>query len=261
MPLPAVPPLLLQKALPRRMVRFARRHAFALEWLAKALIPVKEFRELATHIRRMVRRMDILRPIAQRLIAAALAAPLVVPGIVPFAATPSMAAEPVAFANFTPRFSLTDTSGKAVRESDFRGQFVLMTFGYTYCPDVCPTTLQNVAQILDRLGADADTLVPLFVTIDPERDKPDHLAAYARAFHPRIRSLTGTADQIAETARHFGVIYRKSNVESAETYLMDHTARLYLVGRAGEPLGKFSHTVPPEELAQRIRQRMGGSGR
>lgn len=164
-------------------------------------------------------------------------------------------------ANFEPRFELSDTEGRTIRESDFKGRYVLITFGYTFCPDVCPTTLQTVALVLDQLGTDGESVIPVFVTIDPERDKPDHLRSYVQAFHKRLRAFTGTEAQIADTARNFRVIYRKSAVQSSETYLIDHTASLYLIGRMGEPLGKFSHNLAPDELARRVRQRMMGAQR
>jgi cytochrome oxidase Cu insertion factor (SCO1/SenC/PrrC family) len=181
---------------------------------------------------------------------------LVVLGVAVSLARPSAAAEAEPKPSFTPRFHLSDTQGRAVSDADFHGQFVLITFGYTYCPDVCPTTLQNVTLALARLGAAADKIAPLFVTIDPERDTPAQLAAYVKAFDPRVKALTGTQEQIAETARNFGVIYRKAAVQGAGAYLMDHTARLYFIGPAGQPLGKFSHTLSPGDLAERLWERM-----
>jgi cytochrome oxidase Cu insertion factor (SCO1/SenC/PrrC family) len=176
-------------------------------------------------------------------------------------ASPLAAAEPEPPPTFTPRFQLADTSGRAVSEADFRGKFMLITFGYTFCPDVCPTTLQNVTLALARIGTSADKIAPLFVTLDPERDLPANLASYVAAFDKRIKGLTGTPDQIAQAARNFGVIYRKAAVQSADSYLMDHTARLYFIGPTGQPLGKFSHTLSPDDLAGRIQERMARAGK
>lgn len=157
---------------------------------------------------------------------------------------------------FTPRFKLQDTKGKTITEADFKGRFLLITFGYTFCPDICPTTLNNIAQAFTKLGPKTDRISVLFVTIDPERDLPEHLATYMAAFDPRFQAATGTTEQIAEAARNFSVVYRKAYLPGVDSYFMDHTARVYFIGPNGETLGRFSHTLSADDLAGRIAERM-----
>jgi protein SCO1/2 len=152
-------------------------------------------------------------------------------------------------------FALVDTQGRAVTESDFRGRFMLVYFGFTYCPDVCPTSLTAIAQALDRLGADADKVVPVFITVDPERDTPEQMKEYVRHFHPRLVGLTGTPEQIAAAAKAYRVYYAKAKASGApaDDYTMDHTSIIYLMGRDGKFLAHFSHGTEPEAIAARVR--------
>jgi protein SCO1/2 len=126
-----------------------------------------------------------------------------------------------------------------------------MVFGYTFCPDVCPTTLQHVAQALDLLGSEADRVQPLFVTIDPERDSPEVLAAYVGAFHPRMVGLTGTRDQIERITRNYRVYRAKAEAGDGD-YLMDHSAFVYLLGSDGRLLTYLRHDASPESIAALI---------
>lgn len=139
-------------------------------------------------------------------------------------------------------FLLTNQDGKPARDTDFRGKYLLIYFGYTYCPDLCPTGLQSIAHALDQLGPDAAKVQPLFITIDPARDTPAKLKEYAASFHPKIIALTGTPEAIAAVAKEYQVYYAKGeNVEDGE-YLMDHSNLIYVM----DPKGKFLTTFPDE---------------
>lgn len=154
-------------------------------------------------------------------------------------------------------FSMTDHTGKAVTEADYQGKALLVFFGFTFCPDVCPTELQTIAATMDLLGVQASRVQPLFVTIDPERDKPARLADYVALFHPSIVGLTGTPQQVAAMARAFRVYYAKVTPPGAGDYLMDHSAFTYLLGPDGQVRGLFRPGVPPEELAEAVKRILG----
>jgi protein SCO1/2 len=152
-------------------------------------------------------------------------------------------------------FTLIDEDGKPITDRAFRGKFMLIFFGYTFCPDVCPTSLTLVAEALDALGKDADKVVPVFVSVDPERDTPAHLKEYVKKFHPAMRGLTGSKDQIAAAAKAYKVIYAKAEAAANDgNYLMDHSALLYLVGPDGKFRTFFSHGTGGAEMAQRIKE-------
>lgn len=153
-----------------------------------------------------------------------------------------------------PRYQLMDTHGKAISERDFAGRFQLIAFGYTYCPDICPTTLAEMSRIMELLGAQADYLQPLFVTVDPERDKPAALGRYVLFFHPRIIGLTGSPEQVRDVADRFKVRYEKHWAPGAaqEKYSIDHSAGMYLLGPDGHFVGKFAYATPPDKIAERI---------
>ena len=152
-------------------------------------------------------------------------------------------------------FALVDTEGRAVTDADFRGRLMLVFFGFTYCPDVCPTALTAIAQAIERLGKDASKIVPIFITVDPERDTPEQLKEYVRHFHPRLVGLTGSPEQIAAVAKAYRVYYAKARPQGApsDDYTMDHTAITYLMGRDGKFLAHFSHGTEPEAIAARVR--------
>ncbi len=145
-------------------------------------------------------------------------------------------------------FSLTDMHGHAVTDATYRGRWMLIYFGYAYCPDVCPTELQAISSALDVLGPDAAKVVPLFITIDPARDTPATLAQYVRLFDDRLIGLSGTADQVAAAARAFRVYYAKVPMPGSQAYLMDHSSFVYLMG----PDGKFRALLPPSDGASDI---------
>ncbi len=141
-------------------------------------------------------------------------------------------------------FSLIDGDGKPVTDQTWRGKYMLVYFGYTFCPDVCPTTLSNVADALDKMGPKADRLQPLFITVDPRRDIPAVVKQYAAAFSPRIIGLTGSAEQIAAAAKAYRVYYAEHRTGTGpDDYSMDHSSVLYLMG----PDGRFIAPVRADQ--------------
>ena len=149
-------------------------------------------------------------------------------------------------------FHLTDHNGKPRSLSDFRGKVVVMFFGYTHCPDVCPTTLAGLAQTLRLLGKDADRVQVLFVTVDPERDTRELLAQFVPAFDPRFLGLYGDAKATAEAASSFRVFYKKHPTKSG--YTMDHSTFSYLIDTEGKLRLMAGDREPADWLAQDIRQ-------
>ncbi len=154
-------------------------------------------------------------------------------------------------------FELIDQSGQTRTQADFAGRHMLVYFGYTYCPDVCPTSLSIMSQALDLIEAETgsleDRVVPLFVTVDPERDDVAAMAAYAEHFHPRLVALTGSDAQIAAAAKAYRVYYRKAEDPSASEYLMDHSSFIYLMGPDGSYVSHFAHNAKPQEIAQGLK--------
>jgi protein SCO1 len=125
-------------------------------------------------------------------------------------------------------FTLVDDTGAQVSEADLKGKSTVMYFGYTFCPEVCPTTLTDLAQWMQMIGQDADRLNYVFVTVDPERDTPKVMHDYVSAFDPRIRGLTGTSEQIAKVTKEYGVYYKRISTSDGG-YVMDHSAVLYMM--------------------------------
>lgn len=154
-------------------------------------------------------------------------------------------------------FALVDHTGRAVTDRDYRGRAALVFFGFTFCPDVCPTELGNVAAALDLLGADAARVAPLFVTIDPERDTPAKLADYVALFHPAIIGLTGTPEQVAAAARAYRVYYAKATPPGASDYVMDHSAFTYVLGPDGGVRALLRPGASPEDIARALRAALG----
>jgi protein SCO1/2 len=152
-------------------------------------------------------------------------------------------------------FALMDDTGKPRTDQDFRGKMMLVYFGYTHCPDACPTALQDMADALAKLGPAADQVAPLFITIDPERDTVAYLKGYAEQFDPHFVSLTGSAAEIAAAAKAYRVYYRKA--EDKPDYLMDHTSIIYLMGRDGVFRTHFTHETTPDQMAETIRKYLG----
>lgn len=158
-------------------------------------------------------------------------------------------------------FALTDHTGRAVTEADFRGKYMLIYFGYTYCPDVCPTELGVMTQALDRLGdPKAAAVQPVFISVDPERDTVAHMKDYVALFHPRLVGLTGKPEQVREAARAYRVYYAKAPQKDGgpDDYLMDHSSFIYLMGPDGKFVGVYPAGTTPEVLAQDLAKRLPG---
>lgn len=153
------------------------------------------------------------------------------------------------------RYLLMDTSGNSVTDRDFAGSFQLIAFGYTYCPDICPTTLSEVSLILKRLGPLGDQLQPIFITVDPERDTPEVLSRYTTFFHPRIIGLTGQPALIRRAADNFKVRYEKHYEPGGDPtrYSMDHSAGIYLLGPDGKFITKFAYATPLSDVIDKLR--------
>jgi cytochrome oxidase Cu insertion factor (SCO1/SenC/PrrC family) len=156
-------------------------------------------------------------------------------------------------------FALTDQDGRARTDADFRGKLMLVYFGYSFCPDVCPTALQIMSVALDQLGKDADKVTPIFITVDPARDTPAHLKDYVANFGKRFVGLTGPEAEIAKVARAYRIYYAKAKGEGAakpDEYLMDHSSIVFLMGRDGQYLAHFTHNTPSEQMARGIREHL-----
>lgn len=149
------------------------------------------------------------------------------------ASGPQFKSSDITGSSFGRDFELRDPQGRTRTLADFRGKAVVVFFGYTQCPDVCPTTLAALAEAMKRLGSDADRIQVLFVTVDPDRDTPALLAQYVPAFDPRFLGLYGDTDATARTAKEFKVIYQKAPGASAGTYTMDHSAGTYVFDPQG----------------------------
>jgi cytochrome oxidase Cu insertion factor (SCO1/SenC/PrrC family) len=152
-------------------------------------------------------------------------------------------------------FALIDQNGATRRAEDFRGKLMLIYFGYTYCPDVCPTELQTMGEAIDRLGAKGDAVQPIFITIDPERDTPEQLKSYAENFHPRLLALTGSAAEIAGVARAYKVFYQPVK-QGDGAYLMDHSSIVYLMDRDGSYIAHFGGSFTAEQISAAIAKRL-----
>jgi cytochrome oxidase Cu insertion factor (SCO1/SenC/PrrC family) len=153
-------------------------------------------------------------------------------------------------------FTLIDHAGKTRTDADFRGKFLLVYFGYTYCPDICPNDLAQISQAIDRLGAAGEDVQPLFISVDPERDTPSVLAQYVAMFHPRLIGLTGTPEQVRAVADSYKAYYAKYLPRDGSVYLIDHTGLTYLMGRSGEFLGFFPPGTSSDRMVEIIRQQL-----
>ena len=152
-----------------------------------------------------------------------------------------------------PDFELSGPNGQRVRLSDFRGKIVLLFFGYASCPDVCPTTMYDLARALELLPPEKAAQVQvIMISVDPERDTPERLNAFVRNFHPSFLGLTGTPEEIAQVATQYGIFYQKEEGTEATGYLMTHTATVTLVDREGYIKVVFPFGTKPEEFASDI---------
>jgi cytochrome oxidase Cu insertion factor (SCO1/SenC/PrrC family) len=149
-------------------------------------------------------------------------------------------------------FALIDHTGARRTDKDFLGQFMLVYFGFTYCPDVCPTDLLQIGLALDQLGPDGDAVQPIFITVDPERDTPEQLKEYLSMFHPRFVGLSGDPVAIKQAAQAYRVYYARADLVKRD-YTIDHSAFIFLIGRKGEYLGFFPPGTSSEFLAGALR--------
>ena len=156
-------------------------------------------------------------------------------------------------------FTLVDQTGKSITDKDFRGKYMLIFFGYTYCPDVCPTELQVMMAAIDTLGPRAAEVQPIFITIDPDRDTSEVMQSYVENFGPSLVGLTSTAEQIAQVAKAYRVYYAKSGNTKTQDYLMDHSSIIYLMGPDGHFVKHFTYTTDAAALAEGIAGAMAPS--
>jgi protein SCO1/2 len=158
-------------------------------------------------------------------------------------------------------FTLTDQNGNIATAADLKGKFSLVAFGFTFCPDVCPTTLSTMTEALNRIGDAADAIQPVFISVDPERDTPETMKQFASAFHPRLLALSGSPEQTREVTDAYKVYYyaRKEN-PGDKNYLVDHSSFIYLMGPDGEYITHFSYSIPPSELAVKLSEIVQNDG-
>jgi protein SCO1/2 len=152
-------------------------------------------------------------------------------------------------------FRLIDQNGRAVSEQDFKGEPFVVFFGFTNCPDICPTTLFEMSEVLKRLGPDANKTAALFISVDPERDTPEKLKDYVSSFHPRIFGLTGTPEEIAAVEKEYRVYAKKVPLKDGD-YTMDHTAVVYLMGKDGRFVAPFNLKKSADDAAADLRRRL-----
>ncbi|MBO0738450.1 MAG: SCO family protein [Alphaproteobacteria bacterium] len=150
-------------------------------------------------------------------------------------------------------FRLTDQNGKTVTDADLRGKWTLVYFGYTHCPDACPTALNDISIALEELGAERQAVQPVFITVDPERDTPEALKAYVASFDAPILALTGSPEQVSQAAKAYRVYYAK-HPEPGGDYSMDHSSVIYVMDPQGRFTASFTHESKPEDIAQRLKK-------
>lgn len=156
-------------------------------------------------------------------------------------------------------FTLTNQDGRRVTEKDFLGRHTLVFFGYTYCPDVCPTELQVMTAAIDMMGEDGKAITPVFVTVDPQRDTPEVVKSYVENFGPSLVGLTGTEDEIANMAKAYRVYYARSGNSGSDDYLMDHSSIIYLMGPDGRFVKHFTYTTDAPRLAKELKEAITAS--
>ncbi|MGB3378557.1 MAG: SCO family protein [Allopontixanthobacter sediminis] len=153
-------------------------------------------------------------------------------------------------------FELTNSAGETVRWSDFAGQYRIVYFGFTYCPDICPTDVQRMSQGLRQFEQESPEpgaqIQPIFITIDPERDNPQVVGDFVDNFHPRLIGLTGTPEQVKSAAKTFAVTYSKGEVPESGNYLMNHSAITYLFGPDGQPIATLPTDLGAEAVAEEL---------
>jgi protein SCO1 len=153
-------------------------------------------------------------------------------------------------------FRLTDQNGKTVTDADLKGKWSLVYFGYTHCPDACPTALNDISIALDQLGPKRDAVRPVFITVDPERDTSAALKDYVTAFDAPILALTGTPEEVAKAAKGYRVYFAK-HPEASGGYSMDHSSVIYVMDPQGRFTASFTHESPPEQISERLKKLIG----
>lgn len=162
-------------------------------------------------------------------------------------------------ADMGPALDLVDHTGRRRKMADFRGKVVVVFFGYTMCPDVCPTSLMMLKEALEQLGPDADRVQVLFVSVDPGRDTPQQLASYVTAFDPRFLGLTGSEEEIARVAKGFKVFYEKKGDVASGRYTMDHTAGCFIFDPEGRTRLFARHGETPARIAADLTLLLAGN--
>jgi cytochrome oxidase Cu insertion factor (SCO1/SenC/PrrC family) len=206
-----------------------------------------------------------VRSIAQQFAAAALVAELLIGAPATLASTEDAATPSAAelmdalMWNHGPigaPFDLIDQHGRRRTDAQFRGKLLILYFGYTYCPDVCPTDLMAISSAIELLGSAGNNVQPIFITVDPQRDTVEHLRKYVSSFHPRLVGLTGSEHDIHALALAYKVYYAKIAAEHGEPYAIYHTGFIYLVDRNGKYLGFFPPGTRPDRMVEIIRQHL-----
>lgn len=151
-------------------------------------------------------------------------------------------------------FHLVNQNNNFVRATDYRGRLMLVYFGFTHCPDICPTDLQAMTDTLDTLGEEEKEIWPIFITLDPARDTTERMKEYIANFHPNIQGLTGEPQYVDEAAKMYKVYYSKVPMGDPGDYMINHSGYTYLMGRNGEYLTHFTHGQPVEEIVKTIRE-------
>lgn len=166
-------------------------------------------------------------------------------------------AAPVAQLELGGPFTLTDQHGTIRKDEEFRGRFMLVYFGYTFCPDICPIDMLTMSQVLERLGGDRDKLAAIFITVDPERDTVEHLASVMGNFHPDMLALTGSITQMEAAKQAYKVYSAKATPEGTSAdYLVDHSTFIYLMGPDGRYITHFNHGTPAETILERVNREL-----
>lgn len=152
-------------------------------------------------------------------------------------------------------FQLIDQNGQARTNADFKGKIMLVYFGYTFCPDICPAALINITDAFTELGEKAQQIQPIFITIDPERDTVSHLKIYMENYHPSFLALTGDAHHIDAAKKAYRVYGAKAEPDDTSTeYIMDHTSIIYVMDRQGRFITHLNHLTPPKEIVRILKQ-------
>jgi len=156
-------------------------------------------------------------------------------------------------------FTLIDTTGKTITDRTYRGKWMLIYFGYTFCPDACPTALTNISAALQKLGGEADEIQPLFITVDPKRDTPPVMAEYLKSFDRRIVGLTGSQDETDAAAKEYRV-YVAPQKSDGDDYLVDHSAFFYLMNPQGKFVNVVAGDLSGDQMADKLRKLLARSG-